>query len=225
MKELTDDATEEKGQVSGKPIIESEKSKPLTVDKFYAKDRQALRKWFEENHAISNGIWLIYDKNVSEKRMLTYDDIVEEAICFGWIDSVTHSLNEKQAMQYLSPRRPKSPWSKLNKDRVEKLVREKLMTKAGLNVIERSKKDGSWNIYDTIENLEVPEDLKNELESNRIAQKNFENFSNSNKKQILWYIASAKMPETRERRIKQIVSEAEKNNNPLEYRKNKNKNL
>jgi uncharacterized protein YdeI (YjbR/CyaY-like superfamily) len=95
------------------------------------------------------------------------------------------------------------------------------MTKDRLDVIERSKKDGSWTIYDSLENLAVPVDLKNELSNNRTAQKNVENFSNSNKKQILWYIASAKKPETRTKRIKQIVLEAEKNNNPLEYRKNK----
>jgi uncharacterized protein YdeI (YjbR/CyaY-like superfamily) len=218
---LTAKITKGKGQVSSKPVIESEKIKPLTVNSFYAKDRQALREWFEENHATSNGIWLVYDKNSSGKRMLTYDDIVEEAISFGWIDSVTRTLNDRQAMQYLSPRRPKSPWSKLNKDRVEKLIKENLMTESGMHIIERSKKDGSWNIYDAIENLEVPEDLKTELSNNRVAQKNFENFSNSNKKQILWYIASAKRPETRARRIKQIIEEAEKNNNPLEYRKNK----
>jgi len=96
-----------------------------------------------------------------------------------------------------------------------------LITKAGLDAIERSKKDGSWDIYDTIEKLVVPEDLKKELSNNKTAQKNFEIFSSSNKKQILWYIASAKRPETRARRIKQIVAEAEKNNNPLEYRRNK----
>jgi uncharacterized protein YdeI (YjbR/CyaY-like superfamily) len=96
-----------------------------------------------------------------------------------------------------------------------------MITKAGFDAIERSKKDGSWDIYDTIEKLEVPEDLKNELLNYKTAQKNFENFSSSNKKQILWYIASAKKPETRARRIMQIVVEAEKNNNPLEYRRNK----
>jgi uncharacterized protein YdeI (YjbR/CyaY-like superfamily) len=105
---------------------------------------------------------MIYDKKVSGKRTLTYDDIVEEAISFGWIDNLTRSLNDQQAMYYLSPRKPKSPWSKLNKDRVEKLIKEKLITKAGFDAIERSKKDGSWDIYDAVEKLEVPEDLKNE---------------------------------------------------------------
>lgn len=206
---------------SGESKHEAESLSGPTVDKFYAEDRQALRKWFKENHSTSTGVWMIYDKKVSRKRTLTYDDIVEEAISFGWIDSLTRSLNDSQAMYYLSPRKPKSPWSKLNKDRVERLIKEKLITKAGLDAIERSKKDGSWDIYDAIEKLEVPEDLENELSNNKTARKNFENFSNSNKKQILWYMASAKKPETRARRIKQIVSEAEKNNNPLEYRRNK----
>ena len=99
MKELTDETIKGKEQVSGKPAIEPENITFPKADKFYAKDRQALRKWFEENHDTSNGIWLIYDKNVSGKRMLTYNDIVEEVICFGWIDSVTRSLNDRQAMQ------------------------------------------------------------------------------------------------------------------------------
>jgi uncharacterized protein YdeI (YjbR/CyaY-like superfamily) len=164
---------------------------------------------------------MIYDKKDSGKRTLSYDDIVEEVICFGWIDSLPRSLNEKQAMYYLSPRKSKSPWSKLNKERVEKLVAEKLMNEAGLEVVKRSKEDGSWDSYDIVEKLEVPEDLELELSTNKNAYKNFSDFSPSNKKQILWYIASAKKPETRAKRIKQIVLEAEKNNNPLEYRKNK----
>jgi uncharacterized protein YdeI (YjbR/CyaY-like superfamily) len=206
---------------SGESKNELESLSGPTMDKFYPEDRQALRKWFEENHSTSNGAWMIYNKQASGKRTLTYDDIVEEAISFGWIDSLTRSLNDQRAMYYLSPRKPKSPWSKLNKDRVEKLIKEKLITKAGLDAIEISKKDGSWDIYDTIEKLVVPEDLKKELSNNKTAQKNFEIFSSSNKKQILWYIASAKRPETRARRIKQIVAEAEMNNNPLEYRRNK----
>jgi uncharacterized protein YdeI (YjbR/CyaY-like superfamily) len=221
MKELTDEATKTKGQGFDESISEPINFSVPAADKFYAKDRHALRKWLEENYATSTGAWMIYDKKVSGTRTLTYDDIVEEAICFGWIDSLPRSLDDKQGMHYISPRKPKSPWSKLNKVRVEKLIEEKLMTKAGLDVIERSKRDGSWNSYDTIENLDVPDDLKNELSTNKTAQNNFENFSNSNKKQILWYIVSAKRPETRARRVKQIVMEAEKNNNPLEYRKNK----
>lgn len=165
---------------------------------------------------------MIYDKKTSGKRTLSYDDIVEEVICFGWIDSLPRSLNENQAMYYLSPRKSKSPWSKSNKERVEKLIAEKLITEAGLDVIKKSKEDGSWDSYDIIEKLEVPEDLELELSTNKNAHQNFYNFSPSNKKQILWYIASAKKLETGEKRIKQIVLEAEKNNNPLEYRNNKN---
>ncbi len=189
--------------------------------RFYAKDRKSLRDWLEENHNISLGVWLVYDKQASGKRTLTYDDIVEEVVSFGWIDSLPRSLNDKQAMYYLSPRKPKSPWSKLNKERAEKLIREKKMTQGGFAVIERSKNDGSWSSYDAIENLTIPDDLKKALSHNKKAKENFANFSNSNKKQILWYIVSAKQAETREKRVKLIVTEAEKNNNPLEYRKNK----
>lgn len=189
------------------------------TSKFYAKDRSALREWLEKNSNNSTGAWLVYDKLSSGKRTLSYDDIVEEVLCFGWIDSLPRSLDNTQAMYYISPRKPKSPWSKLNKERVEKLISEKKMTKAGLDVTERSKRDGSWDAYNSIENLEMPLDLQKEFIKNKVAEKNFLSFSNSNKKQILWYITSAKQESTRKMRIEKILAAVEKNVNPLTYRK------
>jgi uncharacterized protein YdeI (YjbR/CyaY-like superfamily) len=189
--------------------------------RFYAADRTAWRTWLENNHAASRGIWLIYDKGTTGQRTLSYDDIVDEALCFGWIDSLTHSFDDKQAMLYVSPRNPKSPWSKVNKQRVARLIDTGLMTDAGLAVVETSKANGSWTSYDAVEELIVPSDLAGALAGNKTAERNFEAFSASNKKQILWYIVSAKRPETRKKRIAQITAAAEQNINPLQYRTRK----
>jgi uncharacterized protein YdeI (YjbR/CyaY-like superfamily) len=188
---------------------------------FYAKDRISQRKWLVENHGAFTGVWLVYDKPASGMGTLTYDDIVEELLCFGWIDGTYRSLGESQSMLYVSPRRPGSTWAKSNKQRVERLLKENKMAEPGTLVVERSKQDGSWNALDEIESLIAPEDLVEALSKNKAAQESYDGFSNSSKKQILWYIASAKRTETRARRINQIVSEAEKNNNPLTYRKPK----
>lgn len=193
----------------------------MISEEIYIEDKHQLRSWLDKNHDSCKGIWLVYNKKNSGKRMLSYDELVEEVLCFGWVDSLPRSKNGNQAMYYISPRRPKSPWSKLNKQRIEKLTIEKRIARAGLEVIERSKKDGSWSSYDNIENLVVPVELKTAFSKNRKAEENFNNFSNSNKKQILWYISSAKHVETKHKRINQIVAESARNNNPLEYRKNK----
>ncbi len=195
----------------------------MISEEVYIQDKHQLRNWLDENHDSSNGIWIVYDKKNSGKRTLSYDEIVEEVLCFGWVDSLPRSKDKNQAMYYISPRKAKSPWSKLNKERIEKLTNEKRITQAGLEVIERSKKDGSWTSYDNVENLVVPFELKRAFSKNKEAEDNFNNFSNSNKKQILWYISSAKQEETKSKRITQIVAEAAKNNNPLEYRKKKDK--
>ena len=186
-------------------------------ERYYARDRQAWRQWLERHHATAQGIWLVYDKKREGQRTLAYNDIVEEALCFGWVDSLPRSLDEQQAMLYISPRKPKSPWSRLNKERVEKLMQQGLMAQAGLAVIEAAKRDGSWTSYDAIEAITLPPDLQQAFAANEAAAKNFAAFGVSAKKQILWYIESAKRPETRAKRIEQIVQAATQNSNPLQY--------
>jgi uncharacterized protein YdeI (YjbR/CyaY-like superfamily) len=187
------------------------------MERFYAENRQEWRKWLEENHATRQGVWLIYYKKNSGKPRVAYDEAVEEALCFGWIDSRPNALDDESYMQFFSPRKPKSPWSKINKQRIEKLAAQNLIAPAGLAVIEASKKDGSWNAYDAIEELAVPADLQEALAVNATALQNFEKFSNSTKKQLLWWVESAKREETRLKRIEQIVKSAEENKNPLQY--------
>jgi uncharacterized protein YdeI (YjbR/CyaY-like superfamily) len=118
-------------------------------------------------------------------------------------------------MLYLSPRKPKSPWSRSNKERVARLVKKGLMTEAGLAVVEAAKRDGSWDAYNAVEQLTIPSDLEAAFSDNKAAGQNFAAFSVSNKKQLLRYVASAKRPETRHKRIAQIVHAAAQNKNSL----------
>jgi uncharacterized protein YdeI (YjbR/CyaY-like superfamily) len=186
-----------------------------TLQTVYARDRQAWRQWLEENHRTSPGIWLIYYKVKSGKPSVQYSEAVKEALCFGWIDSKVKSLDEERYQQVFTPRKPKSVWSQLNKQYIEDLIQQGRMTPAGLDKINAAKQDGSWTILDEIEALVFPLDLKQALAVNPIALQNFEAFSRSTKKNILFWISSAKRPETRLKRIEQTVSSAAQNQNPL----------
>ena len=182
---------------------------------FYAKDRQAWREWLEKNHSISSGVWLMYYKVKSDKPSVRYSEAVKEALCFGWIDSKVKSLDEERYLQIFTPRKPKSVWSKLNKQYIEELTTQGLMTEAGLKKITLAQQDGSWNTLDAIEELIVPVDLQQALIENETANAYFAAFSNTTKKNILFWIASAKRPETRLKRIEQTISAAIQNRNPL----------
>ncbi len=194
-----------------------DKSEP-GVEQFYAHDRREWRKWLEEHHATSSGVWLIYYKKGSGKPRVEYAEAVEEALCFGWIDSRTNKIDDERYIQLFSPRKPKSPWSQSNKERIVRLIEQGLMTAAGLEKIEAAKKNGSWNTYDHIEELAVPDDLKAALVANQTAQEYFSAFSSSSKKTILWWIASAKRPETRAKRIAETVRLAAQNLKANHYR-------
>lgn len=185
------------------------------LESFYAKTRQEWREWLEKNHLTSDGLWLIYYKKDTGIPSVSYDEAVEEALCFGWIDSKVNALDNERYKQVFSPRKYKSVWSKLNKQRVEKLIGQGLMTSAGLAKIAAAKQDGSWHTLDAIEALIIPADLKQALETNETANRYFEGFSNSSKKNILFWIESAKRPQTRLNRIAQAVSAAAQNRNPL----------
>ncbi len=185
------------------------------LDNFHATERKEWRQWLEKNYRSSLGVWVIYYKVKSGKPSVRYSEAVKEALCFGWIDSKVKSLDEERYMQIFTPRKPKSVWSKLNKQYIEELIKEGLMTPSGLEKIEAAKQDGSWNKLDAIEQLIIPADLKKALEANETANTYFEAFSNSSKKNILFWIESAKRPETRLKRIEQTISSAAQNKNPL----------
>jgi uncharacterized protein YdeI (YjbR/CyaY-like superfamily) len=174
------------------------------------KSRAEWRRWLEKNHTRAEGIWLVTTKKAADpKRYLSYDDIVDEAICFGWVDSLPRALDAARSMRLVAPRRAKSAWSAVNKARVERLVADGTMTKAGLAVIERAKKDGSWAKLDAVEALEVPADLALALSRYPSATRHFNAFPRSSKRLILEWITGAKRPETRAKRIEETARMAE----------------
>lgn len=139
-----------------------------------------------------DGVWLISFKKATGKPRLEYDEAVEEALCFGWIDSKGNKLDEERSLLWFAPRRAGTGWSKLNKTRVENLIAAGQMTPAGLVKVEAAKQDGSWNALDSVEALEIPPDLKKALAADRTARQYFDAFHRSVKRGILEWIASAK---------------------------------
>jgi len=184
----------------------------------HPKTRQQWRQWLEKNHLTSPGIWMIYYKKKSGKRRFNYADAVEEALCFGWIDSLPRKLDDERALLKFTPRKPKSAWSQLNKTRAETLMMKGLMTAAGLLKIDQAKKDGSWNTLNTsnfhADTNTLPEDLLKSLDKNKKALKNFKSFPPGYRLRFLFWIDSAKRPETRTARIKQTILMAAANKKP-----------
>jgi len=182
------------------------------LERLVLSERAAWRVWLEENHARDAGVWLVSFKKATGKPRVGYDGSVEEALCFGWIDSTERSVDESRLMQLFTPRRSRSVWSQSNKARVEKLIAAGLMRPQGLAKIEQARLDGSWDAYSVVESLEVPADLQVAFEAGpEGARPNWEAFSPSSRRAILWWVHSAKRPETRAQRIAQVVSEAAKN--------------
>ena len=172
--------------------------------------RAELRNWLMKNHRQKESIWLVNYKK-PDVRNVAYDDIVEEALCFGWVDSLPRVLDERRSMLRLSPRKPKSAWSAVNKLRVEKLTAAGLMQTAGLAIVKTAKATGTWDKLNDVEALQMPADLAISLEKNKLARSHFELFPRSVKRAILEWILNAKKPETRTARVAETVSKAEKN--------------
>jgi uncharacterized protein YdeI (YjbR/CyaY-like superfamily) len=171
----------------------------------YFKKAKEWRDWLHENHATSTGICLIFYKVNSEFESMRWEEAVQVAICYGWIDSTVKKIDEERRKQVFSPRKDKSVWSKLNKTYIEKLLKENLIHDSGLTKIEIAKLNGSWNSLDAVENLIIPEDLKLAFEQNNIAFGNYQKFSPSYRKSYLYWLNQAKKEETRNTRISQII--------------------
>ena len=184
----------------------------------HPKTRDQWRKWLEKNHSTAPGIWMIYYKKETGKRKFDMAEAVEEALCFGWIDSVAQKLDDERSMQKFTPRKTKSIWSKINKQRIEKLIEQELMTPAGLATIERAKKNGSWDTLNSsdlhTDNNSMPDDLEKALSKNKKALANFLAFPPSYRKRFLFWIDSAKTPVTKAVRIKQTLLMAAANKKP-----------
>ncbi|HRH37136.1 MAG TPA: YdeI/OmpD-associated family protein [Flavobacteriales bacterium] len=186
-------------------------SKLDLLEKVEVISRAQWRAWLKKNHTRTEGIWLITYKKHAADKYLSFEEKVQEALCFGWIDSTPRKLDADRVMHYLSPRKPKSMWSAINKEHVERLIAEKRMAPAGLKKIEEAKKNGSWNTLDHVDALTMPSKLTKALAKNKTAKKHFDSFPPSSKKIILHWVTSAKTVETRNKRISETVELAAKN--------------
>ena len=180
----------------------------------FVDDRATWRAWLEANHATSSGVWLVTWRSRSVKSGIPYDAAVEEALCFGWVDGTAGTIDEERGKQYFSPRKPNSGWAATNKARVERLISDGRMAPAGLAAIARAKENGSWELLDSVERLEVPDDLAAALESLPPAAANFAAFPPSVRKLALTSLVMAKRPETRAERVRRIAEAAARNERP-----------
>jgi uncharacterized protein YdeI (YjbR/CyaY-like superfamily) len=179
--------------------------------------RAAWRRWLSENHHKKESVWLVIAKKNSGLSSLPVAEAVEEALCFGYIDSVANKVDEKRFKILMAPRNPRSAWSKINKNRVKKLIKTGLMADAGLQVINAAKKSGRWSALDKVEAMEFPPELKKQLNRKPKALKNFQAFPASSRKAIFHWISSAKRAETIDKRIKHVVRLAAKNLRPNQW--------
>lgn len=182
-----------------------------SLEQVYAADRAAWRRWLADNHASSPGIWLVFDRKTSRPDRLAYVDAVEEALCYGWIDSTVRRLDDTKYVQLMAPRKPKSTWARTNKARVERLIAEGLMAAAGLASIERAKANGSWESLDAVEALLVPDDLVAALAARPGAAERFAALAPSARKGYLHWINGAVKPETRAHRVSEVARHAAEN--------------
>jgi len=170
------------------------------------KNRAAWRAWLERNHDKQKEIWLAYYKKNSGKTSVTYEEALEEALCFGWIDSTVNKLDAERYIQKWTPRKAKSIWSAANKARVKKLITEGRLAPPGAAKIRIAKANGSWTKLDKVDlRAEVPGDLLSALALHPAIKAKFDRMAPSQKKLYSWWIESAKRPETRARRIAETL--------------------
>ena len=177
----------------------------------HVETREEWRVWLERHHEESDGVWLVSWKKATGRPFVPYTESVDEALCFGWIDSRPNKIDEERAMRLFTPRNPKSIWSRINRGKVARLTEQGLMAAAGIRSVEAAKANGSWTVGDEIEDLVIPPDLASALAANEAARAFFGGFPNSSKKNILWWIKSARKPDTRAARISKTVELAAEN--------------
>jgi len=171
------------------------------LETFYPSSRKAWRQWLKENHRTKQSVWLVCYKKKTNVPTISWSDAVDEALCFGWIDSTRRSLDADTFIQFFAKRKASSTWSKVNKAKVEQLISAKRMTKAGLESIEVAKQNGSWIILDEVEEGVIPKDLNKAFKTHKGAKDFFMSLSNSVRKMILQWLVLAKREETRKKRI------------------------
>ncbi len=181
------------------------------------KSQKDWRKWLEKNHQSKQSVWLVYFRVSTKVPSLTWSEAVDEALCFGWIDSTKKTIDKERYMQYFTRRKPSSTWSKVNKDKVAQLIQHKLMTKAGFDSIERAKQNGNWSLMDDVEKLIIPEDLKIALNANEGSMAFFQSQTKSIRRSMLYWVVIAKREETRKKRIAEIAQSATQGKRPKHF--------
>ena len=181
---------------------------------FLPDGRADWRAWLEAHHADTSGVWLVSWKVRTGRPTVPYEEAVEEALCFGWIDGKAQRVDDERTMIRFSARRPGSAWARSNRDRVERLEAAGLMTDAGRRIVEAARADGSWTLLEAVEGMVVPDDLALALAGRPGAREHFDAYSASGRKGVLGWIAMAKRPETRAARIARAADAAERGDNP-----------
>lgn len=179
---------------------------------------EAWRQWLHDNHSTKQSVWLVYYKKNSPQANYSLIDAVDEALCFGWIDSKSKSLDEEKIMQFFSRRKPNGTWSKINKEKIKQLIETNRMAAAGLEAIEKAKLNGSWTLLDEVEELIIPKDLEKVFQSMPGSKAFFTSLSKSVKKSMLQWLVLAKTEKTREKRINEIASSAHQKVKPGAFR-------
>nr|WP_255512752.1 YdeI/OmpD-associated family protein [Flavobacterium sp. GT3R68] len=169
------------------------------------------RTWLHENHHTSKGVYLIFYRVGSETESMRWEEAVQVALCFGWIDSTVKNIDHERRQQMFGPRKDKSVWSKLNKSYIEKLTKDNLMHQSGLAKIETAKQNGSWTSLDAVEELMLPSDLEAAFNQNMEAYDNYQKFSPSRRKSYLYWLNQAKREDTRNKRISEIITNCAQN--------------
>ncbi len=188
------------------------------LEMFYPSTQQEWRKWLEKNHRSKQSVWLVCYKKHSAKPTLAWSAIVDEALCFGWVDGKRKSIDADSFMQFLCRRKPTSTWSKVNKEKIQQLIAAELMTPAGMETIEIAKGNGSWEILDEVEALIIPQDLEKAFKAYPGSKAFFLSLSKSVRKIMLQWLVLAKRPETRQKRITEIAIHAGEKLKPKQFR-------
>ena len=186
-------------------VARAQPGSPNGKEVFTPVTRAAWRDWLARNGVREEGLWVVYRKKSSDLEGPLYDDLVEEALCFGWIDSRVQRVDDERRMQWFSPRRKGGVWSSLNKARIERLIGEGLMSAAGQRVIDEAIADGSWSQTDEVDALVIPPDLETALDVVPGTRDAFEALPDSIRRQHLWWIHSAKRAVTRSNRIEELM--------------------
>jgi uncharacterized protein YdeI (YjbR/CyaY-like superfamily) len=187
------------------------------IETFYPTSQKEWREWLKQNHVSKQSVWLVCYKMKSGIPTISWSDAVDEALCFGWIDSVRKSIDDEKFIQFFSKRKAISTWSKVNKEKIVRLIDGKKMTKAGLKSIALAKENGSWTILDEVEELIIPKDLEKAFKTYPGSKSFFLSLSKSVKKMMLTWVVFAKQSETRQRRITEIAELAGKKLKPKQF--------